>query len=70
MSTLNPNEPATDAGESEGMVISMPTHTFRARMFWRSLSPTRRAEITRRARFRNQPHLRPANQTDPDDLLP
>ncbi len=48
----------------------MPTHAFRARLFWQSLSPTRRAEIARCRRFRNQPYLRPANQPDSDDLLP
>jgi hypothetical protein len=41
---------------------------FRAQMFARSLSPTRRAEIERRPRFRNQPWLRRANE--PDDFLP
>lgn len=70
MNALNPSVPAMDADKSEAVIISMPTTNFRACMFWRSLSPTRRAEITRRPRFRNQPYLRPANQPDPDDLLP
>ena len=57
--------------EARGTGISVSTNTFarRVRWFTRSLSPARRAEIGRRARFRNQPYLRRADEPD-DDFLP
>ena len=46
----------------------MGTVEFRARLFWQSLSPTRRAEIARRG-FCNQP-IRRSDQPDPEAELP
>lgn len=42
----------------------------RVRLFTRTLSPTRRAEVAARSRFRNQPYLRRADEPDPDDAIP
>ena len=44
------------------------TTDFRTRMFWQSLSPTRRAEIARRPRMYSIPWIRRADEPDEDDL--
>ncbi len=69
MINLDSNELAATEADETPPALRMPTATFQGRLFLQSLSLARRAEIARRARFRNQPYLRRSDEPS-DDFLP